>query len=186
MATVVSLTEAKIRELLASYDGVALSQEELEALVQQIKFETDQTNAEMELIRNSTIPQLNEDVASSSNEVANLRDVVIPTLEITQDQQGAQINDLLTVTIPTLEADLASTATTVRESPQTYYDETMPTNPDADGRDLVVGDTWYAPLEDNKEYTWNGVDWTTMSVSADIADFSLTAEKFATTRHMIY
>lgn len=186
MATAVSLTEAKIRELLSGYEGVALSQDEINALVGQLLISQQSVSSQMQTLEQQTIPQLLADLAAGDIRIAELNDTVIPTLQADLAEHDLAIDNLNTVTIPALQADLASTSQNVLDSPQSYYTVTAPTNPDEDNRDLVVGDAWYDPNDNNKPYMWNGVEWTAIAGSGDVADFSLTAQKFKTSSHMIY
>lgn len=184
MATVVSLTEDKIRELLSGYEGVALKQSDIDALVQQIKIDLASNQASVDELNNVTIPQLRIELADNDSKLADLNTNTLPQLQIELDQANADINDLNTVDLPSLRADLDSTSQNVLDMPKAYYTATAPLNPDDDLRDLVVGDTWFDPNDNNKQYTWNGTEWSTLSV--DVADFSLTAQKFKTSTHMIY
>jgi hypothetical protein len=188
MATVISLSENKIKELLAGYEGVSMNQEQINALVQEMYIAQQTINARMDFLDGTTMPQLIQDVASGAIRIDELTATVIPSLDAAQAQNAADLENLTTVTLPTLEQDLASTAATVRESPQTYHQAEAPLNPDDELRDLVVGDTWYDSDDNNKRYTWNGVEWTQLegSGSTTIPDFSLTVRKFLSSTHQIY
>ena len=185
MATVISLSENKIRELLAGSAGVAMNQDQINALVQEMYIAQQTINARMDSLDGVTIPDLADDVAQGNIRIDELTATVIPDLDLAQQQNSERLDNLLAVTIPTLEADLESTAINVRESPKSYYTETPPLNPDDDGRELVVGDSWYDPNDNNKRQTWNGVEWTVFDVN-DIPDFSLTVRKILSTSHQIY
>lgn len=184
MATVISLTKAKIEELLAGWEGVELSQDQINALVAQLWTSQATLDAVMEEFQNVTLPQLQDDLAAGSVKVSELNDVTLPDLEATLDQNSLEIDNLNTVILPGLEADLNSTVENLALAPRRYVQEDPPTNPDIDDRDLVHGDIWIDTNNGNTQYRWNGTAWTTLEV--DVADFSLTARKFLSTQHMIY
>lgn len=184
MATVISLTEAKIKELLAGWEGVSLSQDEINALVLQLQTSQETVTAEMETIQNTTIPQMQGDLSATVIQVGDLSDTVIPNLETGLNNTSAQVDNINLVTIPALQTDLANEIENSRLTPQTYVQPEEPTNPDENDRDLLVGDTWLDDNDNNKERRWNGVEWS--PVVADVADFSLTVRKFLTTTHMLY
>lgn len=184
MGTVISLSENKIMEILSGYAGVNMNQEQINALVQEMYIAQQTINARMDFLDGTTLPDLIEDVAQGNIRIDELVATVIPDLDAAQEQNSAQLNDLLTVLIPTLQQDLQNTATNVNESPMAYHQAEAPLNPDDDLRDLVVGDRWFDTDDNNRQYTWNGVEWTTLST--DIPDLSITVAKFNTSTHMIY
>lgn len=184
MATVISLTEAKIRELLSGWEGVELSQDQINALVSQLWTSQATVTAEMDDLKNVVMPQLQTDLAESSIRVSELNDTSLPNLETELAQADAALQDLITVTIPGIEANLTNVIDNDAVRPKVYTQPDEPTNPDIDERGLLVGDTWFDADDSNKQYVWNGVEWSTFGV--DIADFSLTAKKFKTSTHMLY
>lgn len=184
MGTVISLSEAKIRELLSGLEGQTASQEQINALVQDMHTAQESINAKMDLLEGVTIPDITQDIAENNIRVDDLHATVIPDLNAALDQNAAQINDLNTVVIPSLQQNLSDVSTNLNDIPKTYNQPEPPLNPDDDLRDLVVGDRWFDTDDNNKQYTWTGAEWSTLNV--DIPDLSLTVNKFKTSMHMIY
>ena len=184
MATVISYTEDKIKELLGPWDGVALTQDEINAKLQQMRTSLDSQGAMQTEFNQVVRPQLEAAVAESSIQVSELNETVVPSLRQDLTQTQTDVQDLNTVTIPSIQQDVSATIQTIAERPKAYPQDEEPTNPDDDGRYLVVGDTWFDTDNNNQQSVWNGVEWSTFSV--DVAEFSLTAEKFKTSTHMIY
>jgi hypothetical protein len=184
MATVVSLTEAKIQELLAGLQGIGLSQDEINALVIQLRSMVESQGVTLDEFQNNMIPTFVNQLNANDAIVANLNDNILPGLETSLDNAQADIQDMATVTIPGLQTMVSSNAQNLLESPKVYVQPDEPTNPDADDRDLIVGDTWFDSDNNNTQKMWNGVEWSTYAV--DIPDLSLTVQKFKTNTHMIY
>lgn len=184
MATVVSLTEDKIQELMSGWQSLGLSQDQINALVVQLKGTVETNDAQMQELNTTTLPQLQTDLAESSIRVSDLNDVTIPDLQNNLDQSKLAIENLQTVDIPALRQDVDSTIQNAIDRPKVYVQPEAPTNPDDDDRYLVVGDVWYDEDNNNKQTIWNGVEWSTFGV--EISDFSLTVKKFMSSSHMIY
>lgn len=184
MATVISLTEEKIKELLAGWEGVSLSQEQINALVGQISVGQESVRSEMETFQNEMLPQMQSDLAESSIRVSDLNDILLPQLQNDLSDAQLQLQDLADVTVAGMQEDLAANIENVETRPQIYVQDTPPEDPDENDRGLVVGDTWINTADNNKQQTWNGVEWSTFNV--DIADFSLTVRKLLSTKHQIY
>jgi len=183
MATVTSLTEEKINELMAGWESVGLSQEEINALVIQLRDAQQAADAALQELNQSTLPTLRQDLAENDIKVSELNDQ-LPDLHTRLEQSEARIDDVLSVDIPSLQESLNNQIVNAIERPKVYVQPDEPTNPDIDERDLVVGDVWYESDNNNFQRIWNGVEWTTFKV--DVADFSLTVKKFMTSTHMIY
>ena len=184
MATVISLTEQKIKELLAGWEGVALSQDEINALVLQLQTNVESQGASLTNFNEVVRPQLEADLAAGSIKISELNDTTIPNLQAELAQAQDEVQDLVTITVPALQQEMANTSTNVNERPNVYVQPEAPTNPDVDDRDLVVGDSWFDSDDGNKQRVWNGVEWSTFNV--DVADFSLTVRKFLSSTHQIY
>lgn len=185
MATVVSLTEQKIKELLAGWEGVSLSQDQINALVAQLWTSQASLDAAMDELNNVTMPQLEADLAASSIKVSELNDTALPQLEADLAQADQTISNLVNVEIPAMQQGLTNTVDNVQARPKVFVQpDPPPPYDDLEERDLVVGDTWYNSANNNEQRIWNGVEWSTFNV--DIADFSLTVKKFMSTSHMIY
>lgn len=185
MATVTSLTETKIRELLAGWESVDLSQDEINALVKQLRTSQDTVTAEMSELKNSTIPQFQNDLAANSAAVSDLNDNVLPSVQANLDQNNLQLQNLTTVDIPELQSGLNNEIANTAARPKVFVQpDEPPAYDDLEERDLVVGDVWYDSDDNNMHRIWNGVEWTTFKV--DIPDFSLTVRKFLSTSHLIY
>lgn len=185
MATVSSLTKEKIQELVAGWEDVNLSQEQINALVAQLWTSQGTVSAEMEYFQNVILPQLVADLGASSIKISELNDTRLPELEADLAQQDLTIDNLRNVEIPAIQEGLVNTVDNVQARPKVFVqpDEPPPYD-DLEERDLVVGDTWFNSANNNEQRIWNGVEWSTFNV--DIADFSLTVRKFMSTSHMIY
>jgi hypothetical protein len=184
MATVISLTENKIKELLSGWEGVALSQDQINSLIAQLWVSQTTVEATMEEFNNITLPDLRDEVQQSVILVSDLNDNTIPNLQQDLAQAQDAITNMATVDIPALQQGLVSEITNNIEKPKVYVQTEPPENPDVDDRFLVVGDTWFDSDDNNRHRIWNGVEWTTYNV--DVSDFSLTVRKFMTTTHQIY
>lgn len=184
MAVVVSLTETKIRELLSNLQGIELSQDEINAIIVQLLTSQGTLEADMDELKNVTVSQLQVELAANDIAVAQLNDTTLPALEADLEQAQLDLTNLSTVSIPALEENLSNELANAALRPKAYRQADAPTDPDIDDRGLIVGDTWFDTDDDNKQYVWNGTEWSTLS--SDVADFSLTAQKFKTSTHMIY
>lgn len=184
MATVVSLTETKIQELLAGWEGVALSQDQINSLITQLGVDVGSQGASLEHFNEVVRPQLEQELGEGAIAVNDLLSTQIPQLQV--DLQNAQDNleVLNDHTIPALQEELTTTAINVVEAPKVYVQTEAPEDPDENERYLVVGDVWYDSDDNNLQRIWNGVEWTSFGV--DIPDFSLTVKKFISSNHMIY
>lgn len=184
MATVVSMTEDKIRELLAGWEGVSLSQDEINSLVDQLKNNQDSTMANFDFFNNIVVPMLQADNAANSTAISDVTAVQLPNLEAALEDHQARMDNIQGVDIPAIQEMLDNEVTNSIDRPKVYNQAEPPTNPDDDDRFLVVGDTWFDSDDGNKLRLWDGVMWTTFEI--DIPDLSLTVKKFNTSTHMIY
>lgn len=184
MATVVSLTEEKIKELMAGWESVGFTQEQINALVIQLRDAQTAANERLTEFNEITLPQLREDLAAGSILVSELNDTTIPNLETSLSEARTAVNDLATIDIPALREGLDNQIVNLTDRPKVYVQPEAPTNPDEEERFLVVGDTWFDSDSDNKQTVWNGVEWSTFGV--EISDFSLTVKKLMSSSHMIY
>lgn len=184
MATVTSLTATRIQELLAGWEGIGLSQDEINALVIQLKTNVLEMNASLEHFNEVTRPKLEADLAAGSVAVSDLNDNVLPSLQGQLDQASLDVLDLVTVTVPSIQADVEATLINVAERPNVYVQDEPPENPDENDRELVVGDSWFDSNDNNRQRIWNGVEWSTFNV--DVADFSLTVKSFMSSKHQLY
>ena len=185
MATVVSLTEAKIRELLLGWEGVALSQDQINDFVAALAASQDSVLDELTAIRVSELPSILVDVQAATLSIEELNNNIIPSLNVSLDQAQLDIQNVLTVEVPALQAELqnevengiARTKVFMQPEPPEPYD-------DLDERELVPGDVWYDTDDNNKQHIWTGVEWSTFAV--EVGDFTLTVKKFLTNTHQIY
>lgn len=184
MATVVSMTEDKIRELLAGWEGVSLSQDEINSILSQILIRQDSDSAELADFRNNSLPQLYADLEEGSNRISDLNDNVLPNLQNDLIQAQQDVENMRTVDIPSIQDTIANELENTATRPKVYRQPDPPDNPDVDDRDLVVGDTWFDSDDNDTMRLWNGVEWSTFAI--DIPDLSLTVRKFNTSTHMIY
>ena len=185
MATVVSLTETRIRELLAGWEEVGLSQDRINALIGQLWTSQGTVTSRLEEFENVTLPSIRQDVDEASTRVSALNETVLPDLAADLEQAQLQIENFATVEIPNVQIGLENTVENIRARPQVFVQpDEPPAWDDLEDRDLVVGDTWFDSDDDNTQRIWNGVEWTTFGV--EIPDFSLNVRKFLSTTHMIY
>lgn len=183
MATVVSLTAEKIQELLAGWEGVELTQDEINSLVGQILVTQDSHAVSFDFFNNIVVPQLQADAAANSTAVSGLNDL-IPDLNTALEDHQAQIDNIRDVDLVGLQTVLDNNVENVENRPKVYVQDEAPTDPDEDDRGLVVGDVWFDSNDQNRQRIWNGVAWDTFAI--DIPDLSLTVKKFNTSTHMIY
>lgn len=184
MATVTSFTAEKIQELLDGYSDVPLTQQEILSLIGQLAISTQATNAQMVEIQQTLLPGFQEALTANSVKVAELGDTILPNLQSDLAQAELDLENINEVDIPSIREDLDAEITNGLDRPHVYVQPEEPTNPDEDGRDLLVGDSWFDEDDNNTQYIWNGVEWSTLSL--DIPDLSITVQKFKTSTHMIY
>lgn len=184
MATVTSLTASRIQELLAGWESVGLSQDEINSLVIQLKNSVLSMDASLTEFNEVIRPRMEADFEAGSIAVSNLNDNLLPALQSQVDEATLDVMNLVTVDVPSLRADMDATQANVAERPNVYVQDEPPENPDENGRELVVGDSWFDSNDNHRQRIWNGVEWSTFNV--DVADFSLTVKSFKTTRHQIY
>lgn len=185
MATVQSLTAAKIEELMAGWEGVEFSQEQINSLVSQVWTSQATLDALMEDLQNITLPQLEVILQENNISLSDLVDNVLPGLQSDLDAANAQIENLQTVEIPAIQASLINEIEGSAVRPKVFVQpDEPPAYDDLEERDLVVGDTWFDSDDENKQYFWDGAQWTRLVT--DVADFSLTVRKLISSTHMIY
>lgn len=184
MAEVTSLTAERILQITGQYSGIPAEQEDLRALIALLRTYLEQNQAELTEIRESTLPSLEAILSENDLALSDLNTNVIADLDARLEQNSASLEDLETVTLPALQESLSNNTQIVLESPKVYVQNTPPENPDEDYRDLVVGDSWFNPDDNNVQKVWNGVEWSSFNV--DIPDLSITVKKFNTSTHMIY
>lgn len=183
MATVTSLTEEKIQELMAGWELVGLSQEEINALVIQMRSDQQSADARLTEFNDIILPQLREDLAAGSIRVSELNDTTIPDLQASLAEAQATVNDLAGVDIPALRDDVNSAGQNIKDRPQVFVQaDEPPAYDDLEDRYLVVGDTWYD--SENVQRIWDGVQWTSLSV--DIPDLSATIDQYLSPEHALY
>jgi len=184
MATVTSLTKAKIEELLSGWADIDLSQQEILALIGQLYIATQGHDAALTEFRESDLPALQETLDANADRLSELNDSVLPGLQETLDAASADLQNLNLVDIPSIRQDLDAEITNGIDRPKVYVQDDPPEDPDDDARNLVVGDQWFESDNNNLQHFWTGAEWSTMAV--DIPDLSLTVKKFKTSTHMIY
>lgn len=184
MATVTSLTKARIEELMSGWQMVGLSQDEINALLLQLNASVEEQKAVLIEFDEVVVPLIKEELAQSAIEVGDLRDNVMPNLQQDLEQARAQVAELELNVVPSLRQDVDNTTQNLIDRPKVYYQDEEPTNPDEDERYLVVGDVWYDTNDQSMQRIWNGSAWTTFKL--DIPDLSLTVRKFKVGTHQIY
>lgn len=137
MATVTSLTEDKINELMAGWESVAFDQQEHDALLSQLKIDLEANDARLTEFSDITLPQLQADLAAGSIKVSELNDTTIPNLQATLDQHALNLTNLNDVDIPALNTQLDSNSSWILE-----FDEiTVPAlNARLDANDASLAD----------------------------------------------
>lgn len=183
MAVVTSLTDSKIQELMAGWQIVGLSQEEINSLVIQIRAAMESHDAQITELRETTLPALQEDLAAGSIKVSELNEK-IPDLENTLAEAQLQLDDIQNIIVPSMQESIDNTTQNIIDRPKTYVQPEAPENPDEEDRYLVVGDGWFDSDDNNRQRIWNGVEWSTFGI--DIPDFSVTVRKFMSSTHLIY
>lgn len=186
MATVVSLTEQKIRELVAGWEDVELTQAQIQSLVAQLLTGQASVEATILNLEETVLPQLRADLEAGSIAVSDLNDNVLPDLETTLAENQAALQDLTTVTIPALEHAVDAGVENMLTSQHTYVQDEPPTSPDDDERELVVGDIWHDSNDGNKQYRWDGAEWVLFAVEANIPNISELVEESLSPEHTIF
>lgn len=184
MATVVSLTQTKIEELMGGWMGVSLSQDEINAVVAQIVTDLQTNGAMVQNFENVVVPELLAQTEAGVFALDNLVTNQLPALELQLEANALELENINTVVLPDIREQLMSTIINAVDRPSVYVQPEAPQNPDENERYLVVGDVWHDSNDDNRARIWNGVEWSTYQI--DIPDLSLTVKKFKTSTHMIY
>lgn len=184
MATVNSYTAAKILELASQWEGVSLSQEEINALLAQLQTDLDSLNVLIDTLNNATLPQLQEDLANNDVALANLNDNVLPGLNNDLAVMEGDITDLQTVTLPAIQQSLNNEIEGNAARPIVYTQPDEPTNPDINDRDLIVGDVWFDNDDAMTQRLWNGTEWSLMDV--DVSQIVDVVEQYISPLHQLY
>lgn len=182
MATVVSLTEPKIRELLGNWEDLALTQDEVNEIINRLSLNQESLNNQITDLTENKLPELRERQDANNQVIADLNENVIPNIDNAIDQMQQDVGNLTNVTLPSIRADLESGIVNSLVRPQTLFSDEPPES--TEDRELVDGDIWHDTNDGNRQHRWDGSQWVTFSV--DVADFSITARKLISTRHLIY
>lgn len=182
MATVTSLTAEKIYELLSDVTVVSNNQDEIKALLENIKAQLANNSAAINLFNNQTLPDLLQQLADGSITVNELLNTHFPNIQQQLNQTQTTVNDLNLVKVPSLQNDLNSGLTNIILKPQTFFQDEPPEN--TEERDLQLNDVWYDTNDSNKQYRWNGTSWVNFEVN--IPEFSLVVTKFRSSTHLLY
>lgn len=108
MATVVSLTEAKIQELMAGWAEVGLSQDQINSLVGQLVVNVQSQGADLENFNEVVLPAIEADVAAGSIAVSDVTTNLIPSIEVALADNTLAIENLNTSVVPFLQSELTS------------------------------------------------------------------------------
>ena len=103
MATVVSLTQTKIEELMSGWQGVSLSQDAINAVVSQLWTDVQSNGAVVSNFENVVVPDLLEQTNAGAIALDNLVTNQLPTLEADITANSAAIENLDTVELPLLQ-----------------------------------------------------------------------------------
>lgn len=183
MPEVSGLTAERAAELAAGWEAVAAKQAETDSEVASLRQALSEALVMLDEFRQMTVPQLNARVTNNNDLVNTLNDNSIPNLTAAVGEQAATLDTVVAVDLPAIQESLSNVSELVMEVPTEFEGTELPLDDDPD-RLLVVGDRFYDTDNANKEYRWNGTMW--VETGIDIADLSLTAEKFKTSTHMIY
>lgn len=184
MATVTSLTQARIEELMSGWELVGFSQDEINALIVQLSQSVETQKAVLIEFEEVVVPLIKDELATGAIAVGDVKDNLLPQLQSDLAQAREQVSNLEQVVVPSLQQDVENATQNLIDAPKVYIQPEAPTNPDDEGRYLVVGDTWHDEDDNNMVRLWNGVEWTTFKL--DIPDLSLTVKKFRVSSHQIY
>lgn len=178
MGTIITLSEERILELAAGWAAVSEQQDALNGQVSSLETAHDEQTSALNELHNFTLPELQSNLAENAVAVSNLNDTVLPDLNASLNDAALAIQNLNEVTIPGMQIGIDGATS----RPQVFF---QPEPPEvANGRDLDVNDVWYDTDDGNKQYIWNGVEWSTFNV--EIHDFSITVRKLMSSTHMIY
>ena len=182
MAAVVSLTEHKIRQLLGSWEDLALSQDDINELVNRLNLNNEQLTNVVDDLKNNVIGDLQNRLSDNEQVVADLNENLVPNINSAMDQFHQEMDNVNSVILPNLRADLNSGIENSLIRPQTFFSDEPPES--TEDRELQISDIWHDTNDGNRQHRWDGTQWVTFTV--DIADFSVTARKLISTRHLIY
>lgn len=115
MGSVISLTDTKIQELMAGWAGVALSQEQINALVSQLMTNQQTYSAVLENFKEVLVPQLRADLSANDIKVAELNDTTLPNLEVSLENLNDVILPDLLGRFPIVADDLAADSVTANK-----------------------------------------------------------------------
>lgn len=183
MATAVSLTEEKIQELMAGWQAVADRQDELNAQIAELKGQVQTYQTMLTEFTNMTLPEIEALVAANDLEVSDLKDNTVTNLETQVDQHQLSLDNVQNVDIPALQENVGLIGSNLNTIGVPYRQPDEPLDDDPDNP-ILVGTKWYDSDDGDKERFWDGTQW--VESGGTVADFSLTAEKFKTSTHMIY
>lgn len=183
MASVVTLSEDKIQELMAGWQAVADRQDALNVEITELKAQVESYQGLLTEFTNMTLPEIEALVAANDLEVSDLKDNTVTNLEAQVDQHELNLTNINDVDIPALQqnVDLIGSNLNTVGVPYRQPDEPLDDDPD---NPILVGTRWYDTDDNEKERFWDGTQW--VESGGTVADFSLTAEKFKTSTHMIY
>ncbi len=183
MATATSLTTERILEIAAGWTSVEQAQADVAAMVIDLKTVVDENDQAVHDLTQTVIPTLQTDVAARDIAIGDIQDNAIPNLQQDVANQAADIVDINEVTIPGIQSNLDSIGSTMLAVGVPYRQAEPPLDDDPEFP-ILVGTRWYDEDDNQKEYVWDGTGW--VEAGGTVADFSLTAQKFQTSTHMIY
>lgn len=183
MGVAVSLTEEKIQELMAGWQAVADRQDELNAQIAELKGQVLTYQSYLEEFTNMTLPEIESLVTANDLEVSDLKDNTVVDLGAQVDQHELNLANINDVDIPALQENVVLIGSNLASVGVPYRQAEPPLDDDPD-YPILVGTAWYDEDDNNKEYRWSGTAW--VEAGGTVADFSLTAQKFKTSTHMIY
>ena len=108
MATVTSLTETKIQELMSGWTGVALSQDAINALVSQLWTDVASQGANLENFNEVILPDLLADLAAGAIAVNDIVTNGLPDLESALAANELAITNINTAVLPLLQTEITS------------------------------------------------------------------------------
>jgi hypothetical protein len=182
MASVVTLSEDKIQELMAGWQAVADRQDALNAEITELKTQVETYQGMLIEFTNLTLPEIEAIVAANSIETEDLKDNAVPNLEVDVDQNTAAIDNIRTVDIPGLLDNVFLIGENMTEIGVPFRQPDPPLDDDPDNP-ILPGTRWFDEDDSNKEHFWNGTEWVD---AMTVPDLSLTVQKFKTSTHQLY
>lgn len=184
MGTVNGYTTEKALELAQGVASVEQKQSEADAEIAQLRAEVIAARELLVEFATQTVPQLEATLAANAAAVAELNDTSLADLDAAlSDHQEALDN--INVEVGANSTDIESQYVNIQALPHTFNQPIAPVDGEDEWRPLMIGDRWNdTSTPENQEHRWDGTEWVVANI--EIADLSLTVQKFKTSTHMLY